>query len=322
MKPALCLLVASLMTSNVHAAPALTPPDAEKQPHTVKAPFGATRTDDYYWLRDDKREDAKMLAYLNAENAYTDQVVAPLKPLEDTLYKEIVARIKQDDASVPSRDRGYWYYTRFETGKDYPIQARRKGSMEAPEEILLDLNTMAEGKGYFDVGDADVSQDNHLLAWAEDDVGRRQYVIRFKDLRTGEVLPDWNVSAGYTYTQSKYIGGEQKGEDFNGASPRHLFKVATDYRLPGTLNPLRVGGSFYAQSEMAQTEVGKDYRIRQDAYHLTNLHAIYEINRNLELQYNLDNVFDKKYYQTLGNTNYWNFYGEPRNFNVALRAKF
>jgi len=91
---------------------------------------------------------------------------------------------------VPARDRGYWYYTRFETGKDYPIQARRKGSMEAPEEVLLDVNQMAEGKNYFNVGDADVSQDNHLLAWAEDDVGRRQYVIRFKDLRTGEVLPD------------------------------------------------------------------------------------------------------------------------------------
>ncbi|RRU16717.1 S9 family peptidase [Stenotrophomonas sp. 278] len=190
MKPALCLLVASLMTSTANAAPVLTPPDAEKRPHTVKAPFGATRSDDYYWLRDDKREDKAMLAYLNAENAYTDQVMAPLKPLEDTLYKEIVARIKQDDSSVPARDRGYWYYTRFETGKDYPIQARRKGSMDAPEEILLDVNQMAEGKNYFNVGDADVSQDNHLLAWAEDDVGRRQYVIRFKDLRTGEVLPD------------------------------------------------------------------------------------------------------------------------------------
>ena len=178
------------MTSTANAAPVLTPPDAEKRPHTVKAPFGATRSDDYYWLRDDKREDKAMLAYLNAENAYTDQVMAPLKPLEDTLYKEIVARIKQDDSSVPARDRGYWYYTRFETGKDYPIQARRKGSMDAPEEILLDVNQMAEGKNYFNVGDADISQDNHLLAWAEDDVGRRQYVIRFKDLRTGEVLPD------------------------------------------------------------------------------------------------------------------------------------
>ncbi|WP_244880984.1 TonB-dependent siderophore receptor [Pseudomonas taiwanensis] len=138
----------------------------------------------------------------------------------------------------------------------------------------------------------------------------------------GEILPDWNLSAGYTYTQSKYIGGEQKGEDFNTASPRHLFKLATDYRLPGALNHLRVGGSFYAQSKMTQTEVGETYKIQQDAYHLTNLHAIYEINKNLEVQYNLDNVFDKKYYQTLGNPNYWNFYGEPRNFNLALRAKF
>lgn len=138
----------------------------------------------------------------------------------------------------------------------------------------------------------------------------------------GEITSDWNLSAGYTYNQSKYIGGEQKGEDFNSASPRHLFKLATDYRLPGALNHIRVGGSFYAQSTMVQREYGKTYKIQQDAYHLTNLHAVYEINKNLELQYNLDNVFDKKYYQTLGNPNYWNFYGEPRNFNMALRAKF
>ena len=138
----------------------------------------------------------------------------------------------------------------------------------------------------------------------------------------GEITSDWNLSAGYTYNQSKYIGGEQKGEDFNSAAPRHLFKLATDYRLPGALNHMRIGGSFYAQSTMVQREYGKTYKIQQDAYQLTNLHAVYEINKNLELQYNLDNVFDKKYYQTLGNPNYWNFYGEPRNFNMALRAKF
>ena len=136
------------------------PPDAARKPHEVKAPFGATRNDDYYWLRDDSREDKAMLAYLNAENAYTDAVLAPTKPLQEKLYGEIVGRIKQDDASVPYRERGYWYYTRFETGKDYPIKARRKGSMDAPEEILLDVNAMAEGKGYFNVGDAQVSQDN------------------------------------------------------------------------------------------------------------------------------------------------------------------
>ena len=223
MKSPIPFLVATLMTASVHAAPARTPPDAEKHPHEVTTPFGATRNDDYYWLRDDKREAPAMLAYLNAENAYTDQVMAPLKPLQDTLYKEIVGRIKQDDASVPARERGYWYYSRYETGKDYPIQARRKGSMDAPEEILLDLNVMAEGKGYFDVGDADVSQDNHLLAWAEDDVGRRQYVIRFKDLRTGEVLPDRieNVSANVVWADDN----------------RTLFYVEND---PETLLTVRV----------------------------------------------------------------------------------
>ncbi len=128
MKHALTLLIASLMTISPAFAAPPSPPGVAKHPHVVKAPFGATRNDDYYWLRDDKREDKAMLAYLNAENAYADKVMAPLKPLEETLYTEIVGRIKQDDASVPYRERGYWYYTRFETGKDYPIQARRKAA--------------------------------------------------------------------------------------------------------------------------------------------------------------------------------------------------
>ena len=112
----------------------------------MRAPFGATREDEYYWLRDDTRTDAAMLAYLHAENAYVDTLMAPLKPLQETLYDEIVGRIKQDDSSVPYRERGYWYYTRFETGQDYPIHARRKGSMEAPEEVLLDVNAMARAR--------------------------------------------------------------------------------------------------------------------------------------------------------------------------------
>ena len=188
------LLIAAtlLMTHMPVSALALdaTPPDAERKAHEVKAPFGAVRADEYYWLRDDKREDQAMLAYLDAENAYADQVLAPTKPLQEQLYGEIVGRIKQDDASVPYRERGYWYYTRFEAGKDYPIHARRKGDMQAAEEILLDVNAMAEGKGYFSVGDAEVSPDNRILAWAEDAVGRRQYVVRFKDLQSGEILAD------------------------------------------------------------------------------------------------------------------------------------
>ncbi|WP_442682443.1 S9 family peptidase [Stenotrophomonas sp. JC08] len=190
MKSLLCLLVASLMMNTAAASALPVPPDVEQRPHTVTAPFGAQRQDEYYWLRDDSRQDPAMLAYLNAENAYTDALMAPLRPLQEKLYGEIVGRIKQDDASVPYRERGYWYYTRYETGKDYPIHARRKGDMQAPEEVLLDLNPMAEGKGYFSVGDMDISRDNRLLAWAEDGVGRRQYTLRFKNLETGQLLED------------------------------------------------------------------------------------------------------------------------------------
>ncbi|SOD54092.1 S9 family peptidase [Pseudoxanthomonas wuyuanensis] len=193
MKPTLFLLAATVLMSassvSALAAPA-TAPDAARHPHVVKAPFGAERSDDYYWLRDDKREKPEMLAYLQAENAYADAAMAPLQPLQEKLYAEIVGRIKQDDASVPYRLRGWWYYTRFETGKDYPIHARRQGSMEAPEQVLLNVNELAEGKGYYNVGDLEISQDNRILAYAEDEVGRRQYVIRFKNLETGEIYPD------------------------------------------------------------------------------------------------------------------------------------
>jgi oligopeptidase B len=193
-----------LMTPQLQAADLPAPPDAEKKPHIVKAPHGAERSDEYYWLRDDKRQDKAVLAYLNAENAYVDKVMAPLKPLQDKLYDEIVGRIKQDDASVPYRERGWWYYTRFETGQDYPIYARRKDgeastaqamlvasqSPDGDEQVLLDVNALAEGKDYYNVGDWEVSQDNRLLAYADDSSGRRQYTIRFKNLDTGELYPD------------------------------------------------------------------------------------------------------------------------------------
>src|SRR5690606_15239798 len=181
------------------------PPDVEARPYVVRAPHGAERQDEYYWLRDDDRKAPDMLACLQAENAYVDAVMAPLKPVQDKLYEEIVGRIKQDDSSVPSGERGWWYDSRFETGKDYPVFARRPAgdgvdaiSIQAAneagdfagEQVLLDVNVMAEGKDYFNIGEFEVSQDNRLLAWAEDDVGRRQYVVRVKDLETGEVFDD------------------------------------------------------------------------------------------------------------------------------------
>src|SRR5690606_16266581 len=182
-------------TAMTDTSASITPPDVARKPHTVMAPFGAERQDEYYWLRDDTRKQPEMLAYLSAENAYADAVMAPLKQVEDRLYDEIVARIKQDDSSVPYRDRSWRNYSSYETGHDYPIHARRPDVMgrydeSAREEVLLDVNAMAQGKDYFSVGDYAVTQDNAILAWAEDDVGRRQYTVRFRNLATGEVYPD------------------------------------------------------------------------------------------------------------------------------------
>ena len=184
-----CVFCAGAFT-NTSAADMPKPPTVAKKLHDVSAPFGATRNDPYYWLRDDTRKNPEMLAYLKAENEYADALLASSKGLQDKLFTEITGRIKQDDASVPYRLRGYWYYTRFETGKDYAIAARRLGSMDAPEEIMLDQNAMAEGKSFFQVGGAATSMDNKLLAWADDTVGRRQFVLRVKDIASGKVLDD------------------------------------------------------------------------------------------------------------------------------------
>jgi len=171
------------------------PPIATPRPHAIAAPHG-TRNDEYYWLRDDEREQKEILDHLAAENAYTDAMLAHTKPLQATLYTEIVARIKQDDASVPYRERGYWYYRRYETGKEYPIYARKQAvpgvpfADNAPEQVLLDVNAMAAGHEFFQVGGYEVSPDNRMLAWAEDSVGRRQYTLRVRNLDTGEVLSD------------------------------------------------------------------------------------------------------------------------------------
>lgn len=165
------------------------PPVAAVRPHRVESPHG-TREDPYYWLRDDTREDPQILAHLAAENAWTDAVMAPWRPLQERIYQEIIGRIRQDDSSVPWHKHGYWYYSRFETGANYPVYARRAGSMQAPEEILLDVTAMAASHDFFQVGAWEVSPDNRLLAWSEDSVGRRQFVIRVKDLATGELLPD------------------------------------------------------------------------------------------------------------------------------------
>lgn len=184
--PFLAALLASAAAVSAPAAP--TPPRAEQRPFMVTSPFGA-RPDPWYWLRDDKRADKDMLAYLEAENAYLGAVMAPHRALEDKLYGEIVGRIKQDDASVPQRQHGHWYYTRYEPGKEYPIHARKRGTLDALEEIILDGNERAEGHDFYSVANLEVSPDGRWAAVAEDIVGRRQYTIRIRDMQTGAWLP-------------------------------------------------------------------------------------------------------------------------------------
>ncbi|HKK78565.1 MAG TPA: hypothetical protein VJ933_03005, partial [Phaeodactylibacter sp.] len=165
----------------------LTAPDAAKKPKELTI-HGDTRIDPYYWLN--QREDEEVLAYLRAENEYQKQMMAHLEDFQDSLYQEIIGRIKQDDSSVPYLDNGYYYLTRYEEGKEYPIYARKKGSLEAEEEIMLDANKLAEPYSYYSVGGRSVSPDNELLAYGEDTLSRRIYTLRFKNLSTGEMLAD------------------------------------------------------------------------------------------------------------------------------------
>jgi oligopeptidase B len=164
------------------------PPVAAKKPYQVISPNGS-REDEYYWLRDDKRENPEMLAYLNAENAYADAMLAHIKPLETKVYNEIVGRLQQDDSTVPYLMNGYWYFRRYETGKEYPIYSRRAAAQGSPEEILLNGNELAKGHDFFEIGEIAISPNSNLMAWAEDTVGRRQYVVKVMELATRKIYP-------------------------------------------------------------------------------------------------------------------------------------
>jgi oligopeptidase B len=191
------ILAFGLFAATLFTAAACRPsPDATGLPQPPRAEIipkeltihGDTRVDNYYWLNE--RDNPKVVAYLEAENAYLKAVMKPTEPLQEKLYSEIIDRIKQTDLSVPYRSEGYYYYTRFEEGKDYPVYCRKKGSLEAAEEVMLNVNDMAQGHGYYNVVGLSVSSDNNLLAYGVDTVSRRKYTIHFKNLITDETLPD------------------------------------------------------------------------------------------------------------------------------------
>ena len=160
-------------------------PVASQRPHTL-AIHGEHLTDDYFWLRD--REDPAVRAYLEAENAYAEAVLAPTRALQEALYREMLGRIKQTDVSVPYREGDYWYYARTEEGRQYPVYCRKRDPLSAPEQVLLDLNQLAEGHDYLGLGALSISDDGRLMAYSLDTTGYREYSLVVKDLESGAIL--------------------------------------------------------------------------------------------------------------------------------------
>lgn len=165
----------------------ITPPVAKKVPKKLEI-HGDTRVDDYYWMND--REDSEVIRFLEQENEYYRAMTSHTQKLQDTLFQEMRSRIREDDTSVPYKRNGYWYITRYETGKEYPVYARKKESLDREEEVMFNVNELAEGHEYFRLTGISVSPDNKLAAFGTDTVSRRQYYIRIKNLETGEVYPD------------------------------------------------------------------------------------------------------------------------------------
>lgn len=195
-----CLIFAAGISQNSKSKmqATLLPPVAKKKPHTIEK-HGNIRTDNYYWLNE--RENPEVIDYLNQENEYYQKATAHTKEFQDQLFEEMKSRIKEDDESVPYLYNGYYYITRYETGKDYPIYSRKKGSLEAKEEIMFDCNEMAKGHSYFQLAGLSVSEDNKWVAFGVDLVSRRQYTLQFKNLETGEILSTKieNTTGGATW---------------------------------------------------------------------------------------------------------------------------
>ncbi|MDO8970002.1 MAG: oligopeptidase B, partial [Saprospiraceae bacterium] len=200
-----------------------TPPHPEQKAKDLTTAWGDKRSDEYYWLNE--RENPAVTAYLEAENRYADSVLAPAKVLRENLYSELKARIQEDDQSVPYFKNGYWYVTRFETGKEYPVFTRKKGDLNAPEALLIDVNTLAAGKEYCQFGGFQISPDNRLMAYSVDYSGRNLFKVYFKNLATGQDLPDaFDIGGAFVWAndnQSLLYDTKDKGTLRNDKIWRH-----------------------------------------------------------------------------------------------------
>jgi len=187
MKIIIPAILCSLSTFAFLNAQTMHPPKAKKI-EKILSKHGDTRIDNYYWLNE--RENTEVIDYLNAENAYTASMLKDTEQFQKDLFEEIKARIKEDDASVPFKYNGYWYITRFEKGGEYPIHTRKKENLNAPEEIMFNVNDMAKAYSYYNLNGVNVSENNKLAAFGQDTLSRRIYTIQIKNLETGEILSD------------------------------------------------------------------------------------------------------------------------------------
>ncbi|MCK0159427.1 S9 family peptidase [Allomuricauda sp. F6463D] len=183
----ICLIFATACKNNKDKSMSIAPPVAPKHPTQLEK-HGDVRIDDYYWMNN--REDQQVLDYLNAENEYYQKMSAHTKKFQEELFAEMKGRIKEDDSSVPYRLDGYWYITRYEMGKEYPIYSRKKESLDAEEQLLFDCNEMAKNHEYFNLRGVSISPDNTMASFGTDTISRRQYNIQIKNLLSGEIYPD------------------------------------------------------------------------------------------------------------------------------------
>lgn len=283
------------------------PPAVEKESREFIT-HGDKRIDDYYWLN--QRDNPKVLNYLKAENAYLDTMMSGTKELREKLFKEMKSRIKEKDESLPYKDNGYWYYSRFEEGKQYPVFCRKKETLQAPEEIILDQNKMAEGFKYYSIGGRSVSDNNELLAFTVDSVSRRLYGLQIKNLLTGTIYPEtianvegddiaWcadNKTIFYIKKDVTTLLGYQVWRHELGTDPSKDVMVYEEKDNRFYIGLYRTKSKKYIAIYSGMNQVSNEYRLLEAA-HPAGSFKVFEPRRE-NFQYQIEHFNDKFYVLT------------------------
>jgi oligopeptidase B len=285
----------------------ITPPKAEKSPKEFVM-HGDKRVDEYYGLNE--RENPKVLDYLKAENAYLDTMMHSTKAFQEKLFQELKGRIKEKDESLPYKDNGYWYYTRFEEGKQYPVYCRKKENLQAPEEVLLDQNKMAEGFKYYATGARVISDNNQLMAFTTDTVSRRLYGLRIKNLETGEIYPEtianvdgsavaWaadNKTVFYILKNTTTLLGFQVWRHVLGTDPKTDVQIYEEKDNRFYLRLYRTKSKKYIGIVSDMNEVSTEYRFLEAAKP-TGQFSVFQP-REQGFQYEVEHFNDKFFVRT------------------------